>query len=102
MQNAHGRMHLRVAFCVLRFAFCIVMADLDHSGPELARDAHGHAVIDCGPCGFAHLWPKPTPDDLARYYRESFYETHSPPDWADKEEAEEPYWQIEHRDRIAA
>ena len=70
--------------------------------PELARDAGGHGVIDCVPCGFAHLWPKPTPEALAEYYAESFYETHSPADWADKEEAEEPYWQIEHRDRVTA
>lgn len=74
----------------------------DHFGPELAKDAAGHGVIDCVPCGFAHLWPKPTPDDLAQYYAESFYETHSPADWADKEEAEEPYWEIEHRDRLDA
>ena len=50
---------------------------------------------------FAHLWPKPTPEALAQYYAGAFYETHSPPDWAEKEEAEEPYWQIEHRDRLA-
>jgi len=74
----------------------------DHFGPELAKDAGGHGVIDCVPCGFAHLWPMPTPDALAEYYAESFYETHSPADWADKEEAEEPYWQIEHRDRVTA
>jgi SAM-dependent methyltransferase len=80
----------------------IDVSDRDHFGPELARDAAGHAVIDCEPCGFAHLWPKPTPDALAEYYSESFYETHSPADWADKEEAEEPYWQIEHGDRLTA
>jgi len=78
------------------------MGDADHFGPDLAADAAGHAVIDCEPCGFAHLWPKPTPEALAEYYAESFYETHSPADWAEKEEAEEPYWQIEHRDRLRA
>lgn len=72
-----------------------------HVGRELARDDDGHAVIDCGPCGFAHLWPKPSPETLAAYYAESFYETHSPADWAKKEEAEESYWEIEHRDRLA-
>jgi SAM-dependent methyltransferase len=73
-----------------------------HVGPELARDAGGHPVIDCGPCGFAHFWPRPGPAELAVYYRERFYETHSPPDWADKEEAEQPYWEIEYADRLAA
>ena len=79
------------------------MSDSDqHFGPELAQDAGGHGVIDCTPCGFAHLWPKPTAEALAEYYAGSFYETHSPPDWAEKEEAEEPYWQIEHGDRLTA
>jgi len=78
------------------------MSDADHFGPELAKDDAGHAVIDCEPCGFAHLWPKPTTEELAEYYAQSFYETHSPADWAEKEEAEEPYWQIEHRDRLRA
>jgi SAM-dependent methyltransferase len=74
---------------------------LEHFGTELAQ-TDGQAVIDCVPCGFAHFWPRPSPEALAHYYAESFYETHSPPDWAEKEEAEEPYWQIEHRDRIDA
>src|SRR6185436_16827234 len=73
-----------------------------HHGPELAKDAAGHGVIDCVPCGFAHLWPKPDADTLARYYAESFYETHSPADWAEKEEAESSYWRIEHQDRLDA
>lgn len=73
-----------------------------HSGPELARDGAGHGVIDCGPCGFAHLWPKPTAEELAEYYSRSFYETHTPKDWAEKETAEQPYWELEYADRLAA
>src|SRR5712692_1720304 len=72
-----------------------------HSGPELAQDSKGHSVIDCAPCGFAHLWPKPTAQELAEYYARSFYETHSPKDWAEKEAGEQPYWEIEYADRLA-
>ena len=73
----------------------------DHNGPELANDGNGHGVIDCTFCGFAHFWPKPDPEELAKYYAESFYETHSPPDWAEKEASEQSYWQIEHSDRLS-
>lgn len=71
-----------------------------HAGARLADDGRGHAVIDCSSCGFAHFWPKPTPEELATYYAQSFYETHSPSDWFDKEASEESYWQIEHADRL--
>jgi SAM-dependent methyltransferase len=73
-----------------------------HSGPELAQDSKGHSVIDCVSCGFAHLWPKPTAQELAEYYAQSFYETHSPKDWAEKEAKEQPYWEIEYADRLAS
>lgn len=70
-----------------------------HHGPELIRDAKGHPVIDCEDCGFAHLWPKPTPEELAGYYADSFYES-GPSDWHEKEAKEEPYWRIEFADRL--
>ena len=73
-----------------------------HSGSELVQDGKGHGVIDCERCGFAHLWPKPTGEELAEYYARSFYETHTPKDWAEKEKAEQPYWEIEFGDRLAA
>jgi 2-polyprenyl-3-methyl-5-hydroxy-6-metoxy-1,4-benzoquinol methylase len=72
-----------------------------HTGPELVQNSKGHVVIDCRECGFAHLWPKPTAEELADYYNKSFYETHSPTDWAEKEEREQPYWEIEYSDRLS-
>jgi len=75
---------------------------INHSGPSIGADSDGHSVIACEACGFAHFWPKPSPEELAAYYARSFYETHSPSDWFEKEEREEPYWQIEHSDRIKA
>src|SRR5262249_54741768 len=73
-----------------------------HRGPILASAGHGHDVVDCAVCGFAHLSPRPTAAELAAYYTRSFYETHSPPDWAEKEAAEQAYWSIEHADRLSA
>jgi len=73
----------------------------EHSGPELIRDAKGNPVIDCKECGFAHLWPKPTPEQLAEYYADTFYESGAP-DWHDKEAREQPYWQLEYADRLAS
>lgn len=72
-----------------------------HAGRELVQNSWGHAVIDCRECGFAHLWPKPTAEELGDYYNKSFYETHSPTDWAEKEEREQPYWEIEYSDRLS-
>jgi hypothetical protein len=59
-----------------------------HSGAIVARDGSGHGVMDCTGCGFAHLWPKPTAEELADYYSRSYYEMHLPKDWAEKEEAD--------------
>jgi SAM-dependent methyltransferase len=73
-----------------------------HTGPSLAEDQGGHRVIACEACGFAHFWPKPSSEELAAYYQNSFYETHSPADWFEKEAAEEPYWRLEHSDRLHA
>ncbi len=72
-----------------------------HLGPVLADDGRGHRVLDCLACGFAHFWPRPSADELAAYYARGFYETHGPPDWAEKEDAEQAYWRIEHDDRLA-
>jgi SAM-dependent methyltransferase len=72
-----------------------------HIGPTLAADAGGRRVIDCLACGFAHFWPRPSGAELAAYYGRSFYETHGPSDWADKEDGEQAYWRIEHDDRLA-
>jgi SAM-dependent methyltransferase len=79
----------------------VPLAPTAHGGPVLVADAAGHEVIDCAACGFAHFWPKPSEAELAAYYARGFYETHGPPDWAEKEAAEEGYWRIEHAERLA-
>jgi len=66
----------------------------------LDHDIKGYDVIQCESCGFAHLDPVPTEEDLAEYYKTGFYETHSPSDWAEKEEREQEYWDIEYKDRL--
>jgi SAM-dependent methyltransferase len=72
-----------------------------HDGTIVAKDGKGHRVMDCSSCGFAHLWPKPAAEELAEYYSRSFYETHTPKDWAEKEASEQAYWEMEYADRLA-
>jgi SAM-dependent methyltransferase len=72
-----------------------------HIGPTLAAGVDGRRVVDCLACGFAHFWPRPPAEELATYYARGFYETHGAADWADKEDAEQAYWRLEHDDRLS-
>lgn len=55
-----------------------------HRGIPVAR-----GVIYCQHCGFAHLDPLPTTENVQQYYdNDLFYATHSPPDWLQKELSE--------------
>lgn len=48
-----------------------------HHGPTL--HVHGdYAVIDCAACGFAHVMPLPTPEELAAVYRDAYYTEEKP------------------------
>ena len=51
--------------------------DRPHNGPLLHEKAD-YRIIDCKECGFAHALPLPTPEDLARFYREDYYTTEKP------------------------
>jgi len=48
-----------------------------HLGPILASK-DGCDVIDCEACGFAHIKPLPSEDDLAAFYRDNFYTVEKP------------------------
>ena len=49
-------------------------------------------VLQCVPCGFAHLDPLPDPKTVDRYYSGDYFyagdSPHSPPDWLEKERRE--------------
>lgn len=70
-----------------------------HSGPELARrkvrtpkgEAYDASVIRCETCGYAHLHPIPSLEELGQFYAYHFYEKQKP-DYLEKMEREADYW----------
>lgn len=71
-----------------------------HSGRTLWSNGNW-SVIECADCGFAHLDPIPSDDDLASIYSTREYYDESP-GWLDKDERESAYWSLEHIDKIDA
>jgi SAM-dependent methyltransferase len=55
----------------------IIIAWQTHEGPCIARKS-GYDILDCAMCGFRHVVPLPSPDDLERAYRESYYGEEKP------------------------
>lgn len=69
----------------------------EHRGPVLAeRDAF--RVIDCQSCGFKHLDPLPTGEELRRIYRQQFYEKDKPL-YLERHRADLPWWRLVYRER---
>jgi SAM-dependent methyltransferase len=72
-----------------------------HGGPTRVADVGGHAVVDCAACGFAHLDPLPTADDLRETYRRHYYDSVKP-DYLAREASEQSWWRLEHDDKLDA
>lgn len=49
----------------------------DHEGPVVASD-NGFDVIDCQQCGFKHITPIPTVEELERVYQHDYYKQEKP------------------------
>ena len=49
----------------------------DHEGPTVASD-NGFDVIDCQQCGFKHITPIPTVEELERVYQHDYYKQEKP------------------------
>jgi SAM-dependent methyltransferase len=54
-----------------------VIAWQTHEGARIAR-AKGYDVIQCAMCGFRHVVPLPSPQQLERAYREAYYRDEKP------------------------
>lgn len=52
--------------------------NIDHIGPVISNCADGTNIIDCEVCGFKHVYPLPTDEDLNKIYTEEFYKDKSP------------------------
>ena len=77
------------------------MSEAEHRGP-VVESHDGVTVMECTTCGWRHVWPLPSLSDMEAYYGESdtFYRTHSPPDWWALEDVEEPYHRLVYADYL--
>jgi SAM-dependent methyltransferase len=71
----------------------------EHTGPVIARRDE-YAVIDCRVCGWAHLDPLPSADELAQMYESPSYYGLDP-GWLAKDRSEQSFWDLEHADKLA-
>ncbi|MBU1083724.1 MAG: methyltransferase domain-containing protein, partial [Candidatus Omnitrophica bacterium] len=60
-----------------------------------------YKVIDCSECGFKHLDPIPSEEELGRYYKERYFQEEIPKLLSPEKEARESEWsELWHRDRL--
>ncbi|HED65423.1 MAG TPA: class I SAM-dependent methyltransferase [Planctomycetes bacterium] len=72
----------------------------EHAGPTLDRKGE-FEVIDCEACGFRHVLPLPTPEELEATYDEEYYSTEKPL-YLDEARRDLDWWRIVYRERLAA
>lgn len=68
-----------------------------HQGATLST-GNGYEVIDCRACGFKHINPIPTREDLESIYPKEYYATENP-GWIKKTLSEIDYWNLVYDDR---
>jgi len=72
------------------------LADVStHYGPVLAN-VDGYDVIDCENCGFRHIDPLFTTEQLRKFYETEFYESERP-DYFERMEADRDWWMLRYR-----
>jgi SAM-dependent methyltransferase len=70
-----------------------------HHGTAIAS-ADDFEVIACEPCGFSHITPLPSEEELTRLYESELYETERPNYFKDMEE-DESWWMDTYRNHYA-
>ena len=69
------------------------LADVStHYGPVLAS-VDGFDVIDCQACGFRHIDPLFTTEQLRKFYEDEFYQSERP-DYFERMEADRDWWML--------
>ena len=63
-----------------------------HHGPVIVA-VDGYDVIDCQTCGFRHIDPLFTDEELKKFYDGEFYEKERP-DYFDRMEADKEWWML--------
>lgn len=69
-----------------------------HQGPVI--DTKGeHQIIDCRHCGFRHMWPMPTPEEITKIYSDEYY-VEEKPDYFKHYEEDREWWNLVYDDRL--
>jgi SAM-dependent methyltransferase len=71
----------------------------EHHG-QLIDQSNGYDVIDCTVCGFKHILPVPTPEELTKVYEEEYY-SQEKPDYIKHYEEDGDWWNLSYDDRLA-
>src|SRR5437764_422966 len=72
-----------------------------HHGPVVAT-IDGYDVIDCGRCGFRHIDPLFTDDQLKQFYQAEFYQSEKA-EYFERMEADREWWMLRyHHSRSAS
>ena len=72
------------------------LADVStHYGPVLVT-VDGHDVIECEACGFRHIDPLFTTEQLKKFYEREFYQSERP-DYFQRMEADREWWMLRYR-----
>jgi SAM-dependent methyltransferase len=66
-----------------------------HHGPVIAT-MDGHDVIECQVCGFRHIDPLFSDEQLKKFYDSEFYQSERP-DYFERMEADKEWWMLRYR-----
>jgi SAM-dependent methyltransferase len=69
-----------------------MISPIKHEGPVLDR-ADGIDVIECSTCGFKHVLPLPTAEELSVLYGDQFY-SHEKPKYLTNAEEDKDWWML--------
>jgi SAM-dependent methyltransferase len=70
----------------------------EHSG-TIVESKNGSEIIDCFRCGFKHLIPIPSMEELNQIYRSEYYTTEKP-DYIDRNLEDQEWWRIVYDERL--
>jgi len=70
---------------------------VEHHG-EVIDSKEGFDVIECETCGFKHIIPIPTPEELEKLYKEKFYSTEKPR-YLERHLQDLEWWNLVYSDR---
>jgi len=58
-----------------------------------------YTVVDCQTCGFKHIYPVPTPEELEEFYKNQYFEEVKP-GWTEDQLDEKVFWDINFEDKL--